>query len=101
MGVQEPWRIFVRETAGNQRLSGQRREGDDWVRAVAVGPATPASIVMEARPDWLLRPATLPPQIDELRRVGLARQVEDSKNIQPATPVRAAKHIASESARWN
>jgi hypothetical protein len=78
----------------------ERGEGDGWVRAVENGLATPASIDMEARPDWLLRPATLPAEIEQGRMFGVVRHVADAAKFDRSQAVRARQHIRLEADRW-
>jgi len=77
-------------------------QGAGWEHASVVGPAANASVANEFPPIWMLRPATLPPMIEEVRQVGEARHVQavDTEDTRPV-PVRNSEHLASEAESWN
>lgn len=80
----------------------EKGEGDGWKPAVPVGPAANASIANEFPPIWMLRPADLPPMLEEYKCVGEARHAEavnteDTRQI----AVESAKCDKSLAKQWN
>ena len=77
-------------------------EGEGWVPAARVAKAAVASLAWEASPWWVLRPAMLPPMLEEERRVGVARHVEEvaTEDTRPIA-IDPAKHISPEAEAWN
>lgn len=76
---------------------------DDWkpARELAVAQSAFASFERRAH-THLLKPATLPPQLSELRHVGIARHVSNLENFETAAiPIRQNDNIAPQIEVWN
>jgi len=80
----------------------EKGQGTGWEQAKVIGRAANASVANEFPPVWMLRRATLPPMIEEVRQVGEARHVQavDTQDTRPL-PVKKDEHLASEAAAWN
>ena len=73
-----------------------------WKQPTVVDKAAVAALEWETHPWWILRPAMLKQMIEEVRQVGVARQVEaveidDTRNI----AVQETNHIAEEAKGWD
>jgi alpha-L-rhamnosidase len=79
----------------------ERGDGDGWVAAKTLGHAVPNLPVAERRLEWGLRPAILPAMIEEPRRVGAVRHVEQvtSDDTRPLR-IEEANHRADEAPAW-
>ncbi len=77
-------------------------EGDGWQPVVIVSGAAVGSLVAESKPRWLLRPALLPPMIENRVPAGSARYVEQVDAFDNYTRVIDAKNnLAGEMDQWN
>lgn len=82
--------------------AGATEGAKGWVPAIHVGKAAVASLVWEARPSWVLRPAMLPPMMEEVRHVGEARHVEEAPSeATREIAIDPKRHRADEAAQWN
>lgn len=76
--------------------------GDGWEIAETISPALNATSANEHSDTWLLKPATLPPMLQEAINVGEVRHIQSvSSEDTAALPVRQSDHIASEMDGWN
>ena len=79
----------------------ERGEGDGWEPAVAGPAARDADFRNETQPVHLMRPATLPPMMEEERTVGRVRHIAAAASADLDTvAVRAADHLAAEAGLW-
>ncbi len=75
--------------------------GGGWKKPVVIERATNAATANEYGPVWLLRPAILPPMLQEVVRPGVVRHVQAVKNDKTqGVPVRAKDHLPEESPAW-
>ncbi|MEN6521660.1 MAG: alpha-L-rhamnosidase C-terminal domain-containing protein [Armatimonadota bacterium] len=76
--------------------------GDGWSPAKAICRIAAASYANEYPPIWMLRPAVLPPMMEEPRKVGVARHIQgvDTEDTSPIR-VASADNIPAEADSWN
>jgi len=80
----------------------EKGQGDDWLPAVTVEPAANASVANEIPPIWLLRPADLPPMLEDFKNVGEARHVEAvSTEETRQIAVKSSNHVMTQAELWN
>ncbi|MEN6372763.1 MAG: alpha-L-rhamnosidase C-terminal domain-containing protein [Armatimonadota bacterium] len=88
---------------GNEFAWGfENGDGDGWVSAKTICRVAAASYANEYPHIWMLRPAVLPPMMEEPRKVGVVRHIqkvdtEDTSHI----CVTSADNIPSEAEDWN
>ncbi|NLO72537.1 MAG: alpha-L-rhamnosidase [candidate division WS1 bacterium] len=80
----------------------QTGEGEGWKPVTILGPGMGQSAEDSTPPWWRLRPAVLPPMLEEYRSVGQARHVQalDSEDTEKLV-VRAEDHLPAEAEAWN
>jgi hypothetical protein len=80
----------------------EKGEGDGWAEPEVVGPAANASSANEFPPIWMLRPAILPPMLEEPINAGQARFVQEVHvpDTRPL-PVNQSECLTSEMEEWN
>lgn len=80
----------------------ERGGGEGWRDVAAVSASYPKSLVGESPLDWLLRPALLPPMLDQPVPPGKTRHVQAVPSLEVATiPVMASEHLPDEAAGWD
>lgn len=79
-----------------------RGEGADWVAVKNVDWAVGPELFGDQPPTPILRPAMLPPMLEETVRVGRARHVQRMDGVPMGeTLVRSADHLSNEAAGWD
>jgi hypothetical protein len=81
----------------------ERGAGEGWLPALALHLGYSATKRNEVAPnEHLLKPATLPPMLDEPRHIGRARHISAPPLSEThAIPLRPADHLANEEDGWN
>lgn len=77
-------------------------DGDGWIPAKMISRVAAGSYANEYPPIWMLRPAVLPPMMEEPRKIGIARHIqkvdtEDTSQI----AVKNDENIPEEIDGWN
>jgi alpha-L-rhamnosidase len=82
----------------------ERGEGDGWLPAVFGRSGADALRINDYWPTHLLRPATLPPMLDQPRHIGSVRLVANLPHNTPlethAIPIREADHLEGDAEEW-
>ncbi len=78
----------------------EKGEGDGWVAAQAIARAHSRSQMGESVDRWLLRPAVLPPMLEESVHVGLVRHVSAPQSPEALPTVQAGDHRPNEAGAW-